>query len=322
MVIIMKVRLGYVALPLTIDITSSKTITYTHFKEKKDIEGYHHIDNLIKTNLDSLMEILKYNVRNDIHFYRLTSNLIPLATLEEVPFDYINPYLKKYHEIGEYALKNNLRLDFHPDQYCILNSTNPKVVKGAIEILKYHNALSEAFKFKDAKLILHIGSSQGGKKASLTRFKNNFLKLPGEIRQRIVLENDDKVFNVVDTLRLCEELKVPMVLDYHHFLCNNNKELIRDYYEKIFATWKSSSWPPKVHFSSPKNKTKKDFRSHHDYIDTDSFISFLEEVKDKTSELDIMIEAKKKDLALFRLVRSLKYKTNYRFIDSTTFIVE
>ena len=35
-----------------------------------------------------------------------------------------------------------------------------------------------------------------------------------------------------------------------------------------------------------------------------------------------MIEAKAKDDALFRLVRELKYKTNYKFIDETTFILE
>ena len=34
-----------------------------------------------------------------------------------------------------------------------------------------------------------------------------------------------------------------------------------------------------------------------------------------------MIEAKMKDEALFRLVRELKYKTDYKFIDDTTFIV-
>ena len=34
-----------------------------------------------------------------------------------------------------------------------------------------------------------------------------------------------------------------------------------------------------------------------------------------------MLECKAKDDALFRLVRELKYKTNYKFIDETTFIV-
>ena len=78
---------------------------------------------------------------------------------------------------------------------------------------------------------------------------------------------------------------------------------------------------PKIHYSSPKNKTKKDFRSHHDYIDSKDFIKFLNEIKFINRDLDIMIEAKGKDEALFKLIRELKYKTNYKFIDETSFII-
>ena len=48
---------------------------------------------------------------------------------------------------------------------------------------------------------------------------------------------------------------------------------------------------------------------------------FISKIKDLPFDVDIMIEAKKKDEALFRLIRELKYKTNYHFIDETTFIV-
>ena len=63
-------------------------------------------------------------------------------------------------------------------------------------------------------------------------------------------------------------------------------------------------------------------RSHHDYIDSNTFIEFIDFIKHLPYDIDIMIEAKKKDEALFRLVRELKYKTNYIFFDDTTFIVK
>ena len=88
---------------------------------------------------------------------------------------------------------------------------------------------------------------------------------------------------------------------------------------KIFNSWNAIT--PKIHFSSPKNKTKKEFRSHHEYIDIDEFIKFIDILKLIDRDVDIMIEAKGKDEALFRLVRCLKYKTTYKFIDDTTFIV-
>ena len=38
-------------------------------------------------------------------------------------------------------------------------------------------------------------------------------------------------------------------------------------------------------------------------------------------DIDVMIEAKGKDDAVFRLIREIKYKTNYIFVDDTTFYV-
>ena len=51
-----------------------------------------------------------------------------------------------------------------------------------------------------------------------------------------------------------------------------------------------------MHFSSPKSKLKKEIRSHHDYIDSNSFISFIESIKHLPYDIDIMIEAKKKEI--------------------------
>ena len=88
----MIIHLGYVSISKTLDITTSKTITYTEFNKTNDLNK---IDNIIKENLTNLEKIIDYNIKNNIHFYRLTSNLIPLATHKEVNFDYINKYKKQ-----------------------------------------------------------------------------------------------------------------------------------------------------------------------------------------------------------------------------------
>ena len=85
----------------------------------------------------------------------------------------------------------------------------------------------------------------------------------------------------------------------------------------ILDSWKDLI--PKMHFSSPKNK--KDYRSHSEYVNSDDFISFIELLKKYDRDIDVMIEAKMEDDALFRLVREIKYKTSYEFIDDTTFII-
>lgn len=314
----MKVRLGYVALSKALDdVTTSSTITYTNYINKN--YNTSKLLEITKNNLDSLYEIIKYNVKNNFHFYRLTSKLVPLATHDKVDFDYITPLLDEYKKIGKLINDNNIRVDTHPDQYAVLNSMDSKIVKNTVEILEYHYKIMDALGIKDKIIILHVGSSACGKKASITRFINNFNKLPDHIKKCIAVENDDKVYNIKDVLELCHKINVPMVLDYHHFICNNEKEDINYYLKEIIDTWDGKL--PKMHFSSPKSKLKKEFRSHSDYINKECFIEFINILKKQDKDIDIMLEAKAKDDAVSRLARYLKYETNYKFLDETTFII-
>ena len=316
----MKIRLGYVALSKSIgEVTTSSTVTFTNYEKLNSDVRDEKLDKVILSNFKDLEKILIYNIKNNIHFYRLTSKLIPLATHESVNFEYINKYKQEYQKIGKLINQNNMRVDTHPDQYCVLNSTNPSVIRSSISILNFQKNMLEAFNLNNPKIIVHIGSSQFGKEKSITRFINNYKLLNENIKKMLLVENDDKIYNIIDTLKLCKIINVPMVLDYHHFMCNNNGEKIVDYIGQIFDTWNNQELVPKIHFSSPKNKTKKDYRSHHDYINSDDFINFIEQIKFINRDFDIMIEAKMKDEALFRLIRELKYKTDYKFIDETTF---
>ena len=172
---------------------------------------------------------------------------------------------------------------------------------------------------KNKILVLHIGGNTFGKKNSISRFINNFNTLSKDIQESIAIENDDKIFNIRDCVYISKNINVPVILDYHHHICNHDELDINDYLKDILSSWHNTT--PKMHFSSPKNKTKKDFRSHNDYINVDAFINFIDILKPFNHDVDIMIEAKAKDEALFRLVRELKYKTNYTFIDDTSFEV-
>ena len=254
----MKIRLGYACLPVTIDETSSHTLTYTYYK-KLGNKGNVKLDSVIKSNFESLEKILKYNIKNDIIFFRMTSELIPLVTHPLVKYDFLNQYKKYYKKIGNIIKENNLRVDIHPSAYTVLNSINKEVVISTINILEFYQKMYELMDIK-SKIILHVGSKTLGKREGIKRFINNFEKLTKETQKLIVLENDDKSYNIRNVLSLCEKLDIPMVLDYHHFKVNKNNEKIEDYIERIFNTWKDDI--PKIHFSSPKDKKNK--KSHND----------------------------------------------------------
>ena len=124
----MRIRLGYVAISMAIEETSSSSYTYSEYLKNRYLDK---LDRVIVSNLEGLDKIIDYNISNNIHFYRLSSKIIPLATKSDVSFDYIERYRDYYKVIGKKIKDSNMRVDFHPDQYTVLNSTKKEVVNSS-----------------------------------------------------------------------------------------------------------------------------------------------------------------------------------------------
>ena len=316
----MRVRLGYVSIALNLPkTTSSSTVTYTRYsKMKTDKEKINKLKEVTKSNLDGLEKILRYNIENEIHFYRITSNLIPLLTHPEVDFDYKRFFRKDFEYIGNLIKGNNIRVDTHPDQFNVINSTKKDVVESTLRNLKAQAELFDDLNYLYGKMVLHVGSSQGGKEASIDRFIENLKLFPQNITDKLIIENDDKTFTAKDVLDLCKRINKPMVLDVHHHICNNEGEEIEELLPEVFKTWENEILPPKIHFSSPREFEND--RKHADYINSSDFIKFLEKAKEVCDiDFDVMIEAKQKDLALEKLMKELKeLKPEWNYIDKST----
>ena len=307
----MKVRLGYACITNALDESSSSLLTYTHFK-KLGSNGYDKLNEVIISNFKSLEDILKYNISNDIYFYRLSSNIIPLISHPNVDID-LTKYEDYFKRIGNIIKKNNIRVDMHVDPYYVLNSVNDEVVKSTINICKIYHNMFKLMKIK-SNLIFHIGGKTISKEEGIKRFINNFKLLDKEIQDMILIENDDKIYDIIDCINISKSINCKIVLDYHHYMCNKSGVEIKDYLEYIFNTFEGI---PKVHFSSPKSR--KEYRAHHDYINIKEFTKFLDMIKVYNRDIDIMIEAKMKDDAVFRLIRQLKY-LGYK-VEGTTIIM-
>ena len=320
----MRVRLGYVAISKKLGkkVTSSSTVTFSNYNKitlpDKKLEK---LKSVAASNLKDLETIIRYNIENDIHFYRITSALIPLVTHPEVGYWGHREFLKKDFEyVGKLINDSKMRVDTHPDEFNVINSINPKVVENTKINLLRQAEWFEDFKYDLGKMVIHIGGATNGKKAGLERFITNFNTFPAEVKSKIIIENDDKTYTAQETLNLCNELNLPMVLDVHHHNCNNNGENIYELIPKIFLTWKNEKLPPKLHFSSPRNGEND--RKHSDFINPKDFVYFLENIKPFNTDIDIMLECKEKDLALFKLTTDLKeLKPEYKWVDKSTFIV-
>lgn len=315
----MKIRLGYVAIALNLEkVTSSSTLTYSRYLKLNENERIKKLKEVTYSNIDALEKILIYNIDNNIHFYRMTSNLIPLATHPDIMWDYLKYFKKDLEYIGNIIKDNNLRVDAHPDQFNVINSDKENVVESTIKNLNMQVDLFEAMNYKEGKMVIHIGGAKGGKDIAVQRFIENLNKFPKRITERLILENDDKTFNAKEVLDICNKTNLPMVFDIHHHNCNKCNEDLEFLLPKIFKTWDNDILIPKMHFSSPREFEND--RKHSDYIDAKSFLEFIYTVKEVVNkDFDIMIEAKKKDITLNMLVNDLKnFDKNINFIDEST----
>jgi UV DNA damage endonuclease len=316
----MKVRLGYVAIALNLPkVTSSSTVTFTNYQKLSNEEQKRNkLKSVTLSNLDDLYKILQYNVENQLHFYRITSALFPLVTHPEVEnWNYRSVFDRDLSRIGDYINKHNLRVDTHPDEFNVINSAKENVVANTLRNLLVHVHLFEDLKYDNGKMVIHLGGAEGGKEVAFKRLITNLSKYPSEVTRRLMFENDDKTFTAKETLNLCKLLELPMVFDVHHHNCNNNGEKIEDLLEDILKTWDKEKLPPKFHFSSPRDSVND--RKHSDFINAEEFISFIEICKTFNKDIDIMLEAKQKDISLFKLVEDIKkMKSHWNWLDNST----
>ncbi|WHH59531.1 UV DNA damage repair endonuclease UvsE [Petroclostridium sp. X23] len=317
----MIIRLGYVAMTLNLkDCSPSKTVTAATYNKIDNEEGKkNRLRRITRTNLENTLRILKYNLAHEIEVYRFTSKLVPLATYTPVEnWNYEEDFIEEFKEIGDFVKENDFRVSAHPDHFTLINSPNPKVFEDSLRDLEYHYKIYRAMGLSDKKykLVLHIGGMYEKKELSIQRFIENFKRLPEYFSNRLILENDDKIYTAPDVLSICKQLNIPMVFDVHHYACNNSGENIIDILPAIFDTWNSEYFKPKIHFSSPKSEKK--FRNHADDIDVDEFIRFLDIAKELDRDFDVMLEAKNKDNALFNLMEKLRDKQGVNIINQST----
>ena len=300
---------GYVAMSVRLEQASpSKTVTlknYTQLAMKDPEVALNKVTRVSKENLINTLRLLKHNKYSGVKMYRFSSNLVPLATHPLLAhWDYIKSLQDEFAAIGDFVIENGMRVSFHPDHFTLLNSPREEVFDSSLKDLQHHHDILEAMGLDNrGKLVMHVGGGYKNKDEALRRFERNWRRVPQSLRERLVLENDDRTYTAADVLALCKKLNIPMVLDVHHHTWNNKGEKIEELLRSVFATWDGTDLPPKMHISSPKSPTA--LRSHHDFVDPTDLYDVLKLACRYADRVAVMVEAKQKDNAMFRLVEGL-----------------
>ncbi|KAG5979694.1 hypothetical protein E4U55_004851 [Claviceps digitariae] len=278
--------------------------------QKPSIErGLKFVQGLGLDNARDIVKMLRWNDKYGINFMRLSSEMFPFASHEEYGYD-LSFAADVLSDAGKVASELGHRLTTHPGQFTQIGSPRKEVVAAAVRDLAYHDEMLTRLRLsdqldRDAVMILHMGGTYGDKEATLDRFRSNYSKLPAGVKKRLVLENDDVSWSVHELLPVCEELNIPLVLDYHHhniIFDSSVREGTLDIiglYDRIKATWSKKNITQKMHYSEPTASavTPRDRRKHSARVMT---------LPPCADDMDLMIEAKDKEQAVFELMRTFK----------------
>ena len=273
--------------------------------------GQRYVEELGLANARDVVKMVRWNDKYGIKFMRLSSEMFPFASHDEYGYKLAPFAADTLAEAGKVIGELGHRVTTHPGQFTQLGSPRKQVIDNAIRDLDYHAEMLSLLKLppqqdRDAVMILHLGGAFGDKPAAIERFKDNYSKLSQNVKNRLVLENDDVVWSVHEILPLCQELNIPMVLDFHHhnilFDSTQIREGTKDIVElfpAILETWSRKGITPKMHYSEPcpEAVTARSRRKHSPRVMT---------LPPCPDTMDLMIEAKDKEQAVFELMRTFK----------------
>ncbi len=295
-------NLGYACINMTIGkkITTNRTMV----KKTLQTKGLDYVSELALANAKDIIKILEWNRLNGISLFRLSSGIIPWGDNIDIT------QLKDYKEIkselkkaGDFAKFWNMRINSHPGPFNVLVSPNESVVEKTIADLELHGKVFDMMGLSKTpynNINIHCNGVYGDKKAAMDRFCENFKRLSKSVQSRLTIENDDKgsMYSVKDLMYIHNKIGIPIVFDYHHHtFCTG--DLSEEQALKLAATTWPKNIKQEVHYSESKalheNNPKEKPQAH----------SYLINTLPNTYELDvdIMVEAKGKELAILPFIK-------------------
>lgn len=285
-------RIGYPCINLTLECKGDRTFRLKSYSEERLIQT-------VENNLDCTLEMLRFNIRHHILFFRITSDLVPFASHPVCRFNWQGFFQDKFGEIGDFIKGQRIRISMHPDQFTLINSIDTGVFKRSLKDLIYHAQVLDLMGLDtSAKIQIHVGGVYGDKEMSITRFIQRFAGIDEGIKRRLAVENDDRSYTVEDCLRIHAQTGIPVLFDVFHYGANNSGKRIREAFELAAQTWSEKDGLPMVDYSSQKKGEPRG--RHAQSIDLGDFKKFLEETQ--PFDFDLMLEIKDKEKSALKAI--------------------
>ena len=260
-------------------------------------------------NIADITKLVDWNIENNIHHLRLSSDMFPHFTDKETEPYSMDFAIDALRKAGDYCSRKNHRITMHPGQFNQVGAKNPDVFQHTVDDLSMHADILDYMDIDSTGILcVHGGGVYGDKEASTRRWIEQFDDLPRKVKDRLAIENDEKCYSVRDCLTISQACKIPMIYDTHHHTCyhchynkNDLEEDIEDMMDEIVETWEGL--PPVFHIS--EQAPDKKVGAHSDFIEV--IPQHLLDVPERyNTSINIEVEAKAKEAAILKLMK--KYK--------------
>ncbi len=312
-------------------LLNQKSTTITALSKKTMTERTQVLRGITALNLQTLERLVDVvgNLPERQRMLRITSDMLPGFTHEIASPIYQTAEMRAIMEngfaaVGKKARELDVRLSFHPGQYCLINNDDPGIYSRSVAEFEYHVFMMQMMGYgggwhpHGAAINIHTGGRAGGTRGFIEGLKG----LSSDARNLITVENCEFSFGLTDLEPIAEHCAI--VLDIHHEWIKTDGLFIQPDDERIEfvkASWRGVK--PLGHYSiSPEDTLKghakdvlpdfqalvasglnrKDLRAHSDMAWNEATnewaISHL-------SWMDIEVEAKGKNLASQQLYDQL-----------------
>ena len=283
----------------------------------------------LRRSIVLLHGVFDYLARIDVSVYRMSSAVIPYGTHPYLPdLGYrrqMDEASAELAALGARAQALGLRLSTHPGQYTLINAEDPEITRKGLLDVEQDAALLDALgQGPEGTVVIHVGGLYGDRAAALARWERGWAQLSDRARARLGLENDERLFGIEDVLELHRRTGVRVVLDAHHHRLHASAAAVP---LDVALRAALATWPkgvrPKVHVSSPRTslvepvaagvsrssrrgpvRSASPFPRLADHADLVTPWDLAAVVDAADLPLDVMLEAKAKDLALGWLRRT------------------
>lgn len=280
-------KIGYPCINHSIVKKTVSTFRLSSYTEERLIQS-------IRYNLDTLVEILKYNIENNLKFFRISSEIIPFASHSICKFDWKEYFRSDFIKIGRLIKENDIRISMHPDQFVLINAKNQDIVNNSIKELEYHTDILDLMRLDaSAKVQIHVGGAYGDREDSKKKFVSNYKNLLSEkVKRRLVIENDDHIYNLTDCVEIHWTTDIPILFDtFHHQCFGDNLPLIHAVQTASDTWYKNRDGIIMIDYSNQEPNKRKG--KHSNTLDMKQFKEFVLSIT--SLDLDIILEVKDKE---------------------------